>query len=182
MVTIPAAEKAMGASPLPPSGTWGTVAESGDRTTGGFDPLVAASVEGGVTAAAAVTVIAPLWPTPPAAPWNWQWKGMLPAVDTTTDFDEPGLILPVSNAPLSAVAVWGKSLVFLNTIVVPAETENEAGLNVPALTSTVLDAAPETAIGSMSRTASVALAPNSAILARRRTSWGVSDASTTSTS
>src|SRR5436190_5633251 len=78
------------------------------------------------------------------AEWILQWYVNVPAAASVTDFDDPAPIVPVSNAPLSAVAVWLTESLFVHvmvsptlTVIVPGEKANPAmSTACPAATAT----------------------------------------------
>jgi hypothetical protein len=54
--------------------------------------------------------------------WILQWYGNEPAVENVADPDPPLPIVPVSNDPSSAVAVWACASEFVHVIVSPTVT------------------------------------------------------------
>src|SRR5215207_4860992 len=67
-----------------------------------------------------------------------QWYGTVPDPSKKTSEEYPGCNTPVSNAPLSAVAVCGSVSLLTNLTVVPGATLSWAGLKAWLLISTVI--------------------------------------------
>src|SRR5215216_6648681 len=67
-----------------------------------------------------------------------QWYGTVPDPSNNTSMEYPGCNTPVSNAPLSAVAVCGSLSLLTNLTVVPGATLSWAGLKAWSRISTVI--------------------------------------------